>query len=201
MRRAGFTLVEVLVGLTVAALALTAGFTALAFVGDRAKDAELATMVALEGATSRQLLVDWLAGARLESPNRAGNFQGLDGEDLGKDSDELVFPTTAATQLQVRNAVVRLFIDEDDETVERGLVAELTERVQDEPRRVELAPQAASIQLRYLPDGEDAVEWLDSWQARNRLPRAIELIILPLAGDSLPLLLRYPIRVTLGTLR
>jgi prepilin-type N-terminal cleavage/methylation domain-containing protein len=199
MTRGGFTLVEVLVGLTVAGLALTAGFTALAFVNDRSAEAERASVEALEGSAPREMLADWLAGARLQASNRAGVFDGIDGEDQGKDSDELTFPTTARTPLGVRNAVVRLFIDEDDETPERGLVAEMRERLQDDVRRVELVPQAATLQIRYLPNTPDAVEWLDNWQGQGELPRAIVLTLTPVSGDSLPLMLRLPLRVTLGT--
>jgi len=198
--RGGFTLVEVLVGLTVAALALTAGFTALAFVSDRSEEAERASVAALEGSAPREMLASWLSGARLQA-NRAGVFDGINGDDQGKDSDELTFPTTARTPLGVRNSVVRLFIDDDDETPERGLVAELRERLQDEVRRVELVPQAATVQIRYLPNIPDAVEWLENWQGQGQLPRAIELTLTPVAGDSLPLMLRLPLRVTLGTLQ
>jgi prepilin-type N-terminal cleavage/methylation domain-containing protein len=199
--RCGFTLVEVLVGLTVAALALTAGFTALAFVNDRSAEAEQASVAALEGSAPREMLASWLSGARLQAANRAGVFDGIDGDDQGKDSDELTFPTTARTPLGVRNSVVRLFIDDDDETPERGLVAELRERLQDEVRRVELVPQAATLQIRYLPNVPNAVEWQDNWQSQGQLPRAIELTLTPVAGDSLPLMLRLPLRVTLMTLQ
>ncbi|MGH7503329.1 MAG: type II secretion system protein [Longimicrobiales bacterium] len=203
-RRAGFTLVEVLVGLTVASIALTAGFAALTFVSDRARAAEAVTLNALEGAATRGLLVDWLAGARARAPNRAGSFQGQDGEAQGLKTDELIFPTTARTPLQVPNTVIRLYIDEDDATPERGLVAEMLERLQDEPRRIELLPSAARLQLRYLPEmqGVPGIDWVDGWlMARPRLPLAVEIMLEPAPGDSLPMLLRYPIRVTLGTLQ
>jgi prepilin-type N-terminal cleavage/methylation domain-containing protein len=199
--RGGFTLVEVLVGLTVAALALSAGFAALAFVGDRAKDAEVSMIASLSGATARSQLVDWVTGARLQGPNRAGTFQGSDVEEQGLANDELVIPTTARTPLRVRNSMVRLYIDRDDETPERGLVAELWERQQDEPKRVELVPQAAELDVHYLPDVTEAIEWQPSWVGQNQLPRAIEIVIQPEAGDSLPALLRFPIRIALATLR
>jgi prepilin-type N-terminal cleavage/methylation domain-containing protein len=200
-RRSGFTLVEVLVGLTVSSLALTAAFAALSFIGDRSRAAEAASVTALEGAVARDMLVSWLAGARFRAANRAGEFQGLDAEENGLESDELIFPTTALTPLQARNAVVRLFIDVDRETPEQGLVAELIERPQDEPLKVELLPQAAQIDIAFLPDVPDAAEWLPSWIGQGGLPRAVELSITAVAGDSLPPLLRFPIRVALGTVR
>jgi len=198
-QRPGFTLMEVIVGLTVSALALTAGFAALSFVADRARAAEVATVAALEGVAARELLVDWLTGARLSAGGNTGRFQGVDQEERGGlADDELMFPTTARTPLHVRNSVVRLFIDRDDETPEQGLVAELQERIQDEPRRVELVPQAIGLDVHYLPEATDAFEWLPDWLGRNQLPRAVELVIQVEPGDTLPPLLRYPIRVPLG---
>ncbi len=199
--RRGFTLLEVLVGLAVASLALTAGFAALSFIGDRSSAAEADAQVALSGATARELLVDWVSNARLQAPNNGGGFQGVNGEDQGLTSDELDFPTTAVTPLHVRNSMVRLYIDTDPDTPEYGLVAELKQREQDDPRRVELVPQAAGLEIRYLPDVAQTLEWEESWEGQNALPRAVELTLTPAAGDSLPLLLRYPIRVTLATLR
>jgi prepilin-type N-terminal cleavage/methylation domain-containing protein len=202
--RDGFTLMEVIVALVVSSIALAAGFATLSFVDERSRAGEIATVEALEGAAGRMLLIEWLAGARLNAPGRGGSFQGMDAEENGLDSDELIFPTTARTPLHVPNAVVRLYIDTDDETPERGLVAELTERLLDEPRRVELLPQVAALELRYLPDvegGVDDVEWEPSWVGRDALPKAVELVLRATAGDSLPPLLRYPIRVPLGTLR
>jgi hypothetical protein len=80
----------------------------------------------------------------------------------------------------------------------------MAERLQDEPRRFTLVPSAARLQLRYLPDvgGVAGVEWVDGWMTTQaRLPRAVEIVLEPVPGDSLPVLLRYPIRVTIGTLQ
>jgi prepilin-type N-terminal cleavage/methylation domain-containing protein len=199
--RAGFTLIEVLVGMTVAAIALMAGFAALTFVRDSAVAAERVMQHSLSGATARTQLVDWLTGARLQGPNRAGVFDGLDAETSGKADDQLILPTTARTPLRVRNSLVRLYIDRDTETPEQGLVAELWERLRDERKRVELVPQAEELDVHYLPSVAEATEWLPSWTGQDQLPRAVEIVITPVAGDSLPPLLRLPIRVTLATLR
>jgi len=196
-RRSGFTLVEVLIGLTVAALALTAAFASLSFVSERSREAEVSTVQALEGATARAMLVEWLSGTRLQAPGRAGRFQGIEAEERGEPSDTIVFPTTARTPLHVRNSVVRLYIDRNDTTPEIGLVADLWERAQDVPRRVELVPQAGELQIRYLPPVAEATEWLEGW-SQNNLPRAVELILVARRGDSLPSLLRLPLRVPLG---
>jgi prepilin-type N-terminal cleavage/methylation domain-containing protein len=199
--RRGFTLVEVLVGMAVAALALTAGFAALSFVQDRADQAEAAMVPAIAGAATRALLTEWLAGARSRAPNRGERFYGLDAEQSSLPSDELVFPTTARTPLSVGTTVVRLYVDFEDSTAERGLVAELTERPGDVPSRVELLPEVSAIELRYLPDVAEATEWLPSWVDANSLPLAVELTLSTSPPDSLPTLLRLPLRVPLEAAR
>lgn len=198
-RRAGFTVIEVIVGLTVASLALAAGIGALGFVGERAQAAEAVTAAALEGATSRQLIVDWLTGTRVRSANGADGFQGLDIDYEGWQDDILLFPSTADTHLRAGETIVRFYIDRDDESPETGLVAELTTQRGLASRVVELVPGAGGLQVRYLPIANGApVEWMDQWTARMELPRAVELTIYPADGVVLPPLLLYPIRVALG---
>ena len=198
--RAGFTLVEVMVGLTVASLALLAGMSALGFVSDRSRHAEDATLAAVGGATQRALLYDWLAGARFRA-STGEHFEGLPDDRGGELMDVLMFPTTARTPLDVPLSVVMLYIDVDPATPERGLVAEISgPPVTSEPQRMELVPQAGRIRIRYLSAGAGAA-WETSWVLRNELPRLVELSLEPAAGDSLPLLLRYPVRVSLAGVR
>jgi prepilin-type N-terminal cleavage/methylation domain-containing protein len=197
----GFTLMEVLIGLTVAALALTAGFATLGFITDTNKPVDVASALALKGATTRNPLTEWLGEARYRLGRRGLTFQGLDDEVYGTETDEIIFPTTASTPLGVGTTVVRLFIDDDNDTPESGLVAELTELPADEPRVVELIPEVGSLEIRYLLPIEGTTgEWVDGWIS-NRLPRAIELLLGPTRYDTLPPLLRYPLLVPLETER
>ena len=192
---------EVLIGLTVAALALTAGFATLGFISDTDEPVDVASALALRGATSRNLLTEWLGEARYRVGRRGMTFQGLDDEVYGAETDEMIFPTTASTPLGVGTTVVRLFVDLDESTPERGLVAELTELPTDEPRMVELVPEAGTMTLRYLLPIEGTVgEWVDGWIS-NRLPQAIELVLGPSRNDTLPPLLRYPLLVPLEAVR
>jgi len=198
----GFTLMEVLVGLTVAALALTAGFATLGFLSDSDEPVDRASALALRGATTRNLLVEWLSEARFQAGRRGETFQGYESEDFGVQTDSIIFPTSASTPLGVGTTVVRLYIDLDRNTAERGLVAALTELITDEPRVVELVPEAGSLQIRYLLPIEGTVgEWVETGWISNRLPQAIELLLGPAPGDTLPPLLRYPIQVPLETQR
>jgi prepilin-type N-terminal cleavage/methylation domain-containing protein len=193
--RAGFTLVELLVGLTVAALALLAGMATIGFVADRSTHAEEAARVAIGGATQRALIVDWLTSAQFNAPT-GEQFEGMEEELDGAPTDLLLVPTTARTPMEGSISVVGLYIDTDPETAERGLVAEMTGMVAGpEVQLMQLVPQAGRLRIRYLGTAGDE-EWLETWQT-NRLPRGLELSIDPVKGDTLPTLLRYPIRVAL----
>jgi prepilin-type N-terminal cleavage/methylation domain-containing protein len=195
--RGGFTLMEVVVGLAVASLALAAGFGALSLVGDRGRHADNAAAEVLHGAAQRAQLQELLAGARLRHAGE--RFQGLSAELLGLASDELYLPTTGRTVLDEPVSLARLYIDTDPTTPVHGLVAEVIARAGDEPVYQELVPDAGRLILRYgVVDPLGQVAWESSWTA-NRLPQAIELTLEPAPGRSLPPLLAYPLRVRLET--
>jgi prepilin-type N-terminal cleavage/methylation domain-containing protein len=199
--RAGFTLVEVLVGLVVGGIVMLAGFAAVSTVQDRSLHAREATTSALEGATARTLLVNWLSTATLQGSEIGVLFEGLDATEQGLPSDEITFPTRFRTPLRVPMTGVRLFVDADPETGEVGLVAEMVGAVDDVPIRMELAPQVTGLLIRYLPVAEGPVEWAESWVGQQSLPRAVEITLLYDPEDPLPPLLRLPIRVALATLQ
>ncbi|MEX1258844.1 MAG: prepilin-type N-terminal cleavage/methylation domain-containing protein [Gemmatimonadota bacterium] len=200
-RSAGFTLVEMLVALTVAGIALAAGFGALTSLQDRSTHARDATTAALESAASRDLIVNWLVGARRGDSDLGEVFEGRDAAELSLVSDELYFPTTARTPLDTPTTLVRLYLDFDPNTPERGLVAELVGRQADEPVRMELAPQVLGMEIRYRPDVDGQVEWAASWMAQDALPRAVEIVLFDDPADPMPPLLALPIRVALATLQ
>ena len=200
MIRPGMTLVEVLVGLTVASVALALGFGALTALGDNGRRADEAASAAIENAASRQILVDWITLARLR-PEGNAEFRGIDGEVDGQGDTRLTFMTTAPTPLGTPETIVHLAIDRDEETVERGLVAELLERRGMKPHRIVIAPGATGLRSRYLSGlgGDD--RWLPSWISSTVLPRGIDVRIESPYADSLPALLRLPIRLPLGAQR
>jgi type II secretion system protein J len=218
-RSLGFTLIEVIVGLAVGGIVILAGFSALTTVQDRSVHAREATTAALEGATARAMLVEWLATAQLQSTeldvrfegqnaqmSRGGlvieaRFEGVDAQEQGLESDEITFPMRAPTPLRMPVTQVRLSVDNDPETPERGLVADLSGRLGEVPKRMALAPQATALLIRYLPNVDGPVEWTESWIGQNQLPRAVELTLVDDPRDPLPALLRLPIRVAMATLQ
>lgn len=193
--RCGFTLLELVVALSVAALAITAGFAALALMADRAQHMETATKTTLEGVAARDMLVTWLSGARVRSQTMNVFFQGVERETGGFPDDELILPTVAATHLNAPTTV-RLYIDREPATPQRGLVAELWTELDVEPVILEILPDAVGLAVSFLPEtgGE---EWLTEWPARQVLPRAVELLVLGDGAEALPVAFQLPIRVPL----
>ncbi len=199
--RGGFTLIEVVVGLAVGAIVLLIGFTALATVQDRSDHIATSGNRALEGAASRAAIIEWLSAAGLRSSELSIEFSGSDARELGLPADELTFPTRAATPQRVPVTGVRLFIDADPLTRERGLVAHFTGTLGGPTTTMELAPQATNLFIRYLPVSDVDVEWQEGWTAQGQLPRAVEIVLADNPIDPLPALLKMPIRVPLATLR
>ncbi len=189
------TLLELVVGLTVTALVLAAGFGAVAMLGDRRAAAAEVVREDARAAAVRWTLTDWLAGARLTVEQSGPAFRGLDGTRDDLPDDELSFLTTARTPLGERETVVRLFVDRDPATPERGLTAELIEWPGQAARRLEIEPKAAGLDARYRTRMASVGLTLPSWISSTVLPAGIEVTLSAAAGDSLPPVLALPIVV------
>lgn len=200
-RRRGFTLIEVVVGLAVGGIVVLAGFAALAAVQDRSAHAADATTRVLESATIRSTLIHWLSAARLQSGELGVQFEGLDAREHGLEWDELTFVTQADTPVDMPVTAVRLFMDTDPETPERGLVAELVGRLIDEPIVMELVPDAVGLRIRYLPALDGTVEWAESWAGQGQLPPGIEITLVQDPDAPLAPLLRRPILMAMPTIQ
>ncbi|MFW5947893.1 MAG: prepilin-type N-terminal cleavage/methylation domain-containing protein [Gemmatimonadota bacterium] len=198
--RPGMTLLELLIGLVVVGAALAAGYGALASVADHRERAVRTMERAAREALVRRTLVEWLRGARLTVDNGGPPFAGMDAVLDGVPDDELAFLTSAPTLAGVGDGVVRLFIDRDEETPERGLVAELSEWRGTRRERVELVPGAVSLDARYL-FGVRGRRWIPGWITSSVLPLGVELRLAAAPGDTLPRLLAQPIVVATGRSR
>lgn len=197
-RRAGMTLLELMVGLTITGMVISAGYALLASITDNRARAEAVTDGVLAAATRRQALISWLASARVDATSDRTSFRGLDGVAEDIPDDQLTFLTTAPTPLGAGETLVTLGIDRDSLTPERGLVASLTRWRGQDSLRVELEPNAAALDARYLSRLLGADDWLPSWISSTVLPLGVELTLTAASGDTLPPLLALPVRVPLG---
>lgn len=195
---AGFTLIEVVVGLAVGGIVMLIGFGALNTVQDRSEHVASSGDRAVEGAAARAAIVNWVSSAMLQSSELSIGFAGSDARELGLPADELTFPTRAETPRRAPVTGIRLFIDFDPLTRERGLVAEFTGMLGETPTPMEIAPEATNLLIRYLPVSDTDVEWTESWSAQGQLPRAVEITLLDNPAEPLPALLKMPIRIPLA---
>ena len=202
----GMTLLEVVVGLMITGVAVTAGYGALASVLDQRDRAEQILTRTLEAANIRRELRQWLAGARLTIEEGGPGVRGLDGvwdDPAGSRSsrvpdDALTILSTAPTPLEANDVVLTLFVDRDSLTAATGLVAHLKAWRGGEETVVEVDPRVTGLEIRYFsaPFGDRG--WLPSWISRSLLPSGIEVA---LSGDSLPALLTLPMLVAVGVAR
>jgi prepilin-type N-terminal cleavage/methylation domain-containing protein len=187
------TLLELMVGLAIAGLAVSTGYTALSGIADHGERAARALDEATTAAGRRRLILGWLRGARLDVERPGATFRGLDGIRDDLPDDELTFLTTTATDVSDVATVVRLFIDRDSLTPERGFTAELARWPHPETVRVELDRSVAGLDCRYLTRMFATSEWLPSWISGSVLPLGVELRLVPAPGDTLPKLLSLPL--------
>ncbi len=189
------TLIELLVGLSITAMIASASYVVVASVIEQGRRGDAAMRSLLREAGVRHMLLDWLAGARLVLEEGGPTFRALDGVHEGAPDDELTFFTTARTPLADGDVVVRLFIDRDQRTPERGLTVEFSEWRGGLSQRLELVPDAVGLDARYLSGAVGARQWLAGWVSSSLLPIGAELVLTAASADALPELLRIPVVV------
>jgi type II secretory pathway pseudopilin PulG len=197
MKRGGMTLLELVVGLTITGLVITAGFTALQVLEDRRAQAEDVMNAVTRTANERAQIAQWLAGARLTVEEGGPAFRGLDGVHDGTPDDALEFLTTARTPVGTGETLVQLYVDRDSTTPEQGLTAAFSQWRGTVIRRVELDRSVVGLEVRYLSNVMGQRVWLPSWVSSTVLPAAAEIRLLPATGDTLAPLLQLPILVPL----
>jgi prepilin-type N-terminal cleavage/methylation domain-containing protein len=199
--RRGLTLVELVVALVVAGIAMGAGYSGLAVMVDRRASARDASDRVSSAASVRATLERWLSGAELTVEEDAVVFRGLDGIRDGKADDELTFRTSSRTASARPGTTIRLHVDRVDSTRERGLVAELSDERGEHERVIELDPTVDGLDLRYLSALQSKREWSDSWVSTSLLPLAVELRLTSSRTDSPRDILAFPLVVPLGSAR
>lgn len=199
--RAGMTLLELVVGLTVAGLVLAAGYDAFSSMVDHSERAAEAADAEVRAAAKREALFSWLAGARLTVEEAGPPFRGLDGVFEDRPDDQLTFLTTGTTPLDVRHTIVRLYVDRDEETPERGLTADFAEWRGPGTTRVEIEPRVVGLNFRYQTSIRPDNRWLPSWISSSVMPLGVEMTLTTAPEDTLPPLLAQPIVVAFESAR
>ena len=193
------TLLELVVGLTITGVTVSAGYAAFGSMLDHRAAAQEQVERVAQAADARRTVIEWLEGARLRVDDNGPQFRGLDGVFQGQPDDDLSFLTASPGAGRSNEAVVRLYIDRDSLTPETGLTAELASG--NATRRIEIESHASGLELRYSTSALGQIEWLPSWISSTVLPLSVEMKLTAAEGDSLPPLLRLPIVVPIGSSR
>lgn len=200
-RRAGLTILELMLGLTVVALVASIGTATLSLFGDndkhRGEDLEkLAREVAV-----RRTITTWLEAAHASASSVSGTangaFQLTDARRGGRDADVLLFTTSAPTLLGTGETTVRLYVDDDESTAEAGLTAELRSWPGGPTARVQLDSSVTAMNVRCLTSLLGNRRWVPSWVSTSVVPRGIEIRLHLRDKSARSFLLQRPIVVAL----
>lgn len=165
--RRGTTVLELVVALLVTSVVATIGARAFEQVIARRTQVLDATSRTERDSALRSLLHEWIDGGALKPSFTAVSLEQLMPQSREaprvlreqmpalrriaySESDALYFTTTAVTASNALTVRVRLYVDDDPDTAERGLAFEY-QRGSDQPStRVELDPLVRSLRVTYL---------------------------------------------------
>jgi len=196
MRRAGFTLLEVMVALLVLGLLTSTIFAIFSTTLDskarvEAYNAMYQTSRQVLDRAHRELGLAFLSPVKQLNPTA---FVGLDAEQDGYPLDGISFTSLAHVPMGVDNreseeSEISYFIVEDSSTEKRMLMRREDASLDQDPLEggvsYEMAPEVRGLNVRYWDGGS----WLDAWGSREgdqagKLPQAVELTLVLTGVDN-----------------
>lgn len=196
------TLVELVVAMTIATVAIVSGYGAYATMSDRRLVAIDRADAIARAFNTRALLASWLSNARLTIEEDEVVFRSVDdarhrGRDEPTQSD-IVFLTSARTPVSRHGTIVHLFIARDSGTL--GLTAELSEWRGRRSSILQLDPSIGGMAIEFASPFSAQHRVASSWVSSTLLPATVRLRFFPRPSrsDTLPLLLRLPLTVRLA---
>jgi prepilin-type N-terminal cleavage/methylation domain-containing protein len=212
--RSGMTLMELMVALVILAMVATAGTATFESLIDHRRAVREANVTTERASALREMLRGWLAAGSVQI-QRGGVPQ------LGRNSatttttasastgmnntattaaqgvgDELTFTTSAPSPAMQANVRIRLYIDGDPSTPEKGLSIEYQPSTASPLQRRMLDSSVDSLMVEFLDTRTG--RWYESTQAATITPRAVRLTLLGAGGKQLPRLLQLPIVLPMG---
>jgi prepilin-type N-terminal cleavage/methylation domain-containing protein len=213
--RRGMTLMEVMVAIAITGMMTLAGYGAFASLIDHRRALRDATFRLERAAALRETIDGWLVTGRIAiqigglPAGRTGSTQGIRPPPRGEGDDtqptqssatspgldeEITVTTTALTPALTPNTRVRLYIDADERTPERGLAMEYQSGQLTGLQRRGLDSTITAMLVELLD--ERTRRWVRPSQVTSVQPMAVRLTFSstdPSGVDSLPSILRLPI--------
>ncbi len=195
---AGFTLLELIVALSVSAMVVLGLQAAVSVTADVASRGSDRATDALRLEAAHAAIRGWFQGAYGPADLEGVHFDGRDSTRLGRPMDQVTFvtldpgPITQGSETPLR---IRLRVDDRDR---RGLVAEYAHLgAGGRPRKLTMLPEVGGMNVRYLVSVFDELRWFDGWSSEFQTPLAVEIQFYAARGDTLPHMLEPPLLVTL----
>lgn len=207
--RRGVTLMELIVALTITGLMAVVGTATFTSIIDNRHILRESTAPIETASALRETIRQWMLPATIRMP-AAGAPRGSQATvrtnssniatrtqngaeavtPAAANGDELTFTTTAPNPTNSTNAVMRLFVDEDDNTPEVGLTLEFQTTQQAPLQRRQLDANIVGMTVEYLNQQNN--QWVTSENATGIRARAVRLTLLPAEGTTAPSLLSLP---------
>lgn len=221
-RRAGMTLLELVVAIVILAILVAVGGEAFATVIDREKTIRAASTDTERAAALRDMLRQWIAQGDVQIQQGGGPrgmavtgnarrtpqavFRSSGGAEdavtqgvtaAASTGNELTVVTSAPNPLMAPQARIRIFVDVDENTPERGLTIEYQATTQTPLMRRQLDPNVGDLDIEFFDHSTG--RWLASTEAAagGQLV-AVRIRMVPADGEALSPLLREPLTYVFG---
>lgn len=193
--RRGMTLMELVIALAITGLMATAGAAAFGSIIDHRKVIQTATVSTERAASLRDMIRSWIMSGTIQI-QQGGGPRGMRGgagvatagaASRGGSSlaavtaaqaggDELAFTTTALNPSLLPNVRMRLYVDADNNTPEKGLAIEYQPNLQMPMVRKMLDSTIDTLRVEYLDRRTN--KWFPASQAATVTPTAVRVTLL-----------------------
>jgi len=194
------TLMELMVGMVITGVMATIGAAAFGSIIDHRRIIKESTVDMERASALRDQLRLWIgSGTVLIQTGGVPNIGGGRASAMPSNAtisaaaatgDEISVNTTAANPANAPSVRMRIFVDGDEGTPERGLTMEYQTSNQAPLQRLQLEPSIGGMKVEYLDQRTN--RWRPSSEAATIQPIAVRVWLLPLAGGQLPAILQVP---------
>ena len=216
-RRRGMTLMELVIGLAITGMMAAAGAGAFSSIIAHRRVIRDASVDIERAAAFREMLETWInagtvqiqrgggprgltrgVGAALPTGGRGGITSNTAAVSAATAiGDEITFTTTALNPAFTANARIRLYIDGDDNTPERGLTMEYQPNLQQPLVRKMLDSTIDTLKVEYLDPRTD--KWIRASEAATIATQtAVRVTLLPGDKHAIPAILQVPMIFMIG---
>lgn len=206
-RRSGMTLMELIVGLVITGVMAMLGTATFGSIIDHRRIIQQSTVEMERAASLREMLRLWFVSGTVAIQQGGGPRGGRGAATSSATSsmssttpaitaaassgDEITFTTSAPNPAMAPSVRIRLFIDADDATPEKGLTIEYQTSTQTPLQRKQLDSTIGSMTVEFLDARTH--RWFPSSEASTISPSAVRVSLFPPDGQQLPAILQLPI--------